>query len=130
MIKNSCHVDDKITKYIEECSLRMAPIQRKLMEHTLTSMMKTDDVMKRQLCSSPDQSQLIQFMARAIGAKTCLEIGCLTGCTAVALALAMPHDGLVITVDETDKHINKDVRNMWKEAGVESKVVRDFKKIK
>ena len=45
-------------------------------------------------------------------AKRCLELGCFTGCTTLALALALPDDGEVVTLDIDDTLIQKEI---WKE---------------
>ena len=61
------------------------------------------------------------MLTRATHAKRVLEIGTRNGLATVALALAVPTDGQVITIDETDKHLGP-VRSIWKEAGIENKV--------
>jgi predicted O-methyltransferase YrrM len=71
------------------------------------------------MMGSPDFVQHFQVLLKAMSAKKCLEIGCFTGATSLALALALPSDGKVVTCDITGKFIRQDI---WKEAGMINKV--------
>jgi predicted O-methyltransferase YrrM len=68
-----------------------------------------------------DQAALLGFLIRLIGARKVLEIGTFTGLSALAMALALPPDGRVITCD-----ISSDWtaigRRYWEEAGVAKKI--------
>jgi predicted O-methyltransferase YrrM len=65
-----------------------------------------------------DQGQLMGLLVRLIGARRCIEVGTYTGYSALAVALALPADGKLITCD-----VNADWagvgRPFWREAGVE-----------
>jgi O-methyltransferase len=91
------------------------PIQKKLMQHTMNVKQPCGS------CSTPEVTQLLQLLIRATNAKTVVEVGCLTGCTTVALAMALPDTGRVITIDRNETCINE-VRPLWREAGVEKKI--------
>jgi caffeoyl-CoA O-methyltransferase len=71
------------------------------------------------MMGSLDCAQHFQVILRAMNARKCLEVGCFTGSTALAIALAIPNDGKVITCDITDKFVRQDIFN---EAGVGHKV--------
>ena len=43
------------------------------------------------------------LLVRLIGARRCLEIGTYTGYSALAVALALPADGLLITCDVSEE---------------------------
>jgi len=69
----------------------------------------------------PDQGQLMALLVKLIGARRCIELGTYTGYSALAVALALPEDGLLITCD-----VNPDWteigRRFWREAGVERRI--------
>lgn len=68
-----------------------------------------------------DQGHLMALLVKLIGARRCIEIGTYTGYSALAVALALPEDGLLIACD-----INAEWtaigRRFWREAGVESRI--------
>jgi caffeoyl-CoA O-methyltransferase len=53
---------------------------------------------------SPIQGKLLQVLAYASGAKKILEIGALAGYSGSWLALALPSDGKLITLEVSEKH--------------------------
>jgi O-methyltransferase len=48
---------------------------------------------------APEQGHLLGFLARLIGARRTLELGTFTGYSALAMALALPEKGRVVTCD-------------------------------
>jgi predicted O-methyltransferase YrrM len=68
-----------------------------------------------------DQGAFMGLMAKAIGAKRCLEIGVFTGYSALSVALALPADGKIVALD-ISKDFTDRARPIWKEAGVEGKI--------
>ncbi|HEX6994884.1 MAG TPA: class I SAM-dependent methyltransferase [Gammaproteobacteria bacterium] len=69
----------------------------------------------------PDQGQLMALLVKLIGARRCIEIGTYTGYSALAVALALPPDGLLITCDVSREWTDIG-RPFWREAGVESRI--------
>ncbi|MBP6015550.1 MAG: O-methyltransferase [Candidatus Promineofilum sp.] len=57
-----------------------------------------------QIAVSPAQGKLLAVLARAMGARTILEIGTLGGYSAICLARALPPDGRLITLEYNPKH--------------------------
>lgn len=53
---------------------------------------------------SPAQGQLLQVLARSIGARRILEIGALAGYSGIWLARALPPDGRLISLEVSEKH--------------------------
>ena len=70
---------------------------------------------------SPEQGHLLGLLVRLIGVRRCLEIGTFTGYSALAIALALPTDGELVTCDisETWTAIG---RPHWQRAGVAGRI--------
>lgn len=64
---------------------------------------------------SPEQAQFMQWLLRIIHAKQVLELGTFTGYSALAMALALPEDGKVITCDINREWTGK-AFPFWEEA--------------
>lgn len=74
-----------------------------------------------QMQIGPDQGQFMQFLVRLIGARRCLEIGTYTGYSSLAVALALPAEGRLLTCDVSEEWTQV-ARRFWREAGVESRI--------
>ena len=61
------------------------------------------------------------FLVELIGARRVLEIGCFTGYSALAMALALPADGLLITLDADAEPVEIG-RRAWRAAGVAERI--------
>ena len=70
---------------------------------------------------APDQGHFMAFLVKALGARRILELGTFTGYSALAMALALPSDGQLITCDVNDAWANTG-RPYWEEAGVANKI--------
>lgn len=53
---------------------------------------------------APNQGKLLHLLARAVGARTILEIGTLGGYSTIWLARALPAGGRLITLEDEPKH--------------------------
>src|ERR1022692_5159846 len=53
---------------------------------------------------SPTQGKFLMLLARAIGARSILEIGTLGGYSAIWLARALPSDGHLVTLERDPRH--------------------------
>ena len=70
---------------------------------------------------NPDSSQFLAFLAKTIGAKRCIEVGTYMGYTSLCLALAIPEEGELITLD-IDKRCYPIALEYWKKAKVNDKI--------
>lgn len=70
---------------------------------------------------SPDQVQFLQFLIRLLSVKDIVEIGCFTGYSALAMAMALPEDGKVITCDDVSKHQDMALL-FWQQAEMAHKI--------
>ena len=69
----------------------------------------------------PDQGRVMALLVKLIGARRCIEIGTYTGYSALAVALALPANGLLVACDISEEWANIG-RPFWREAGVESRI--------
>jgi O-methyltransferase len=70
---------------------------------------------------SPEQGHFLGFLARLIGARRTLELGTYTGYSALAVALALPAKGRVMTCDTNAEWVDIG-RPHWDRAGVADKI--------
>jgi caffeoyl-CoA O-methyltransferase len=70
---------------------------------------------------SPLQGSFFSMLAASIGARRCLEVGVFTGYSALAVALALPEDGLLVACDVSEEWtaIGKP---FWASAGVDGRI--------
>ena len=68
-----------------------------------------------------DQGALMALLVRLIGAKRCLEVGTYTGYSALAVALALPADGKLITCDISAEWTAVG-QKLWRKAGVADRI--------
>jgi predicted O-methyltransferase YrrM len=70
---------------------------------------------------TPDQGHFMAFLLKLLGARRVLELGTFTGYSALAMALALPENGRIITCDINDEWVRIG-RHHWKKAGVDAKI--------
>ena len=71
------------------------------------------------MIGSADAAQFFQMLIKVGNYKRCIEVGTLSGYTSMSMALALPDDGLVVTLDIDDQYVRRDI---WKKAGVDKKI--------
>jgi predicted O-methyltransferase YrrM len=69
----------------------------------------------------PDQAAFFSLLVKAMGARRALEIGTFTGMSALAVATALPADGLLVCCDISETWTSVG-RRYWDEAGVGARV--------
>jgi len=69
----------------------------------------------------PLEGGLLSLLARLMGARQVLEFGTFTGCSSLQLALSLPAEGRVTTL-ERDPGALEIARKYWRLAGVEAKI--------
>ena len=107
-------LDDRLRAYHQAVGLREHPALAALRE-------ATDALPDGSMRSSTEQALLLAFLIELTGATRILEVGCFTGYGTLAMALALPTDGRVITLDANDDWPALG-RKHWEEAGVTSRI--------
>ena len=105
---------DRLHDYVVTQGLREHHVLRELR-------LLTDDLPEASMRSSTEQMQLLAFLIEVLGATRVLEIGCFTGYGALAMALALPPGGRVVTLD-INEHWPAIGRRHWERARVADKI--------
>jgi predicted O-methyltransferase YrrM len=101
-------------EYMLDKSLREHPALEGLRKETAPMQLANMQV-------SPEQAQFMQFLLRMLNAKNVLELGTYTGYSALAMSLALPDDGKLITCDISAEWTSK-AHTFWKEAKQDHKI--------
>jgi len=101
-------------KYLQATSLDEHPVLKALRHHTSSMKLANMQI-------SPVQGQFMQLLIRLIGAKNVLELGTFTGYSALAMALALPNNGKVITCDINTEWTDH-AHPFWQQAQQENKI--------
>jgi predicted O-methyltransferase YrrM len=107
-------LDDKVYRYIFDTFVQEHPVLAKLRILTQQQPMAGMEI-------PPEQGQWLQWLIKLMGAKRILEIGTFTGYSALAMALALPEDGQLITCDINEESTAV-APPFWREAGVAHKI--------
>jgi len=110
MSNKSIGLSDALQDYILEHSSPEPDILRALRDETA-------GMEDRNMQIAPEQGQFMAILAKLMGVKRYLEIGTFTGYSALAVALALPPGGEVITLDLSDEY-TRVARKYWEKAGV------------
>ena len=93
-------INNKIQNYIQNLSQPLHPIQKEVIAYNET----LGDIKRMQI--SVSQCHFLHLMIKTCNAKNILEIGTFTGLSTLSMALALPDEGSIITLDknlETNK---------------------------
>jgi len=102
-------VDRDILEYLRVTSVREAKSLRRLREATNT-------IPESGWEATPEQAQFLALLVQITGASRVLEVGTFTGYTTLAMALALPKDGQLVTLDMVKDYVNVG-QPFWHEAG-------------
>ncbi len=104
----------ELLSYLRQTSLRETDVQRRLRE-------ETSQLRESGWAVVPEQAQFLALLVQISGAKRVLELGTFTGASSLAMAMALPEDGKLVTCDLVEDYTNIAAK-YWKEAGVEHKI--------
>ena len=108
-------INEKLQKYIDNFSLNLNPIQQEIIDYNNS----LGNEKRMQLATS--QCHFLHLIIKTSNIKNVLEIGTFTGLSALSIALALPNDGKVITLDK-NKETNKIAINFFKKTNQDHKI--------
>jgi len=108
------NIDPKLRDYILSVSLRESDAMKSIREKTASH-----PCAKMQI--PPEEAQLLALLVRISGAKRILEIGTFTGYSTLAMAEALPVDGMITAVDKNEEWTSRAKRS-WCDAGVQDRI--------
>ena len=114
MSRTTLPLTERLQEYLLANSLREHPALRQLRDETAR-------LPGAGMQIAPEQGQLMALLLELIGARRVLEIGCFTGYSALAMALALPPDGRLITLEVNAEPIEIG-RRAWRAAGVAERI--------
>ncbi len=106
---------DALEHYIDRVGFR---------EHPSLAACRTEAMTRGNMAAmqiAPEQGAFLQMLVRLLGARRIVEIGTFTGYSAMAMALALPRDGRLVTCDVSDEYLSL-ARGFWREAQVEDRI--------
>jgi predicted O-methyltransferase YrrM len=114
MTARTLQLSGALHRYLLANALRETPIQRALRLRTLR-------MPKANMLLAPEQGQFLQLLLRLTGARRIVEIGTFTGYSALAMALALPRGGRIVSCDQSEEWTSI-ARRYWKAAGVQNRI--------
>jgi caffeoyl-CoA O-methyltransferase len=111
--------DASLNQYAQQMSTDVAPVLAALERETYIKEMQPV------MLSGQLQGRLLQLLCQLSGAKTVLEIGTFTGYAAICLALGLPEDGIVHTI-EIDEERKDIAAKYFALSGMEHKIKAHF----
>jgi len=115
MLKN-LELTQEMLDYITNNTNELHPVQKEILKYNKT----LGGLQRMQI--SETQANFLQLLIKITNVKNCLEIGTFTGFSALSMALALPDDGQVITLDKDEKIIDK-AMNFFKKGKLDKKIL-------
>ncbi len=114
MSNRSIGLSEALHEYLLAHSADEAEILRELRAETAT-------MVERNMQIAPEQGQFMALLAKLLGARRYLEIGTFTGYSALVMAMALPRDGEVVSLDNNPDFI-KIARRYWEKSGFDGRI--------
>ena len=112
---NNIEISKKIEKYINNFSFKLSPVQKEIIDYNNTL------GNKKRMQVAISQCHFLHLIIKISNIKNVIEIGTFTGLSALSIALALPEDGKLITLDK-DKETNKIAVSFFKKAYQDKKI--------
>ena len=108
-------ISEKIEKYINNFSFKLNSVQKEIIDYNNTL------GNEKRMQVSISQCHFLHLIIKISNIKNALEIGTFTGLSALSIALALPDDGKLTTLDK-DKKTNKIAVSFFKKAHQDKKI--------
>ena len=108
-------ITEKLQKYINNFGLKINPVQQEIIDYNNT----LGDVKRMQVAQS--QCHFLHLIIKISNIKNVLEIGTFTGLSALSIALALPDDGKLTSLDKNED-TNKTATEFFKKANQDNKI--------
>ena len=108
-------INNKIQNYIKDLSKSLHPIQNEIIYYNES----LGDIKRMQI--SVSQCYFLELITKISKAKKILEIGTFTGLSTLSLALGLPDDGSLITLDKNIE-TNSKAQSFFKKANLDKKI--------
>lgn len=105
---------EALAAYARKVSLREPSVLARLREETAA-------LEEANMQVGPEQGQFMSLLVELLGVERVLEVGTFTGYSALAMALALPPEGRIVTCDVSDEW-TAIARRYWDEAGVSDRI--------
>tara|TARA_B100000214_G_C23932002_1_gene611212 strand:+ start:294 stop:944 length:651 start_codon:yes stop_codon:yes gene_type:complete len=108
-------INSQIQQYILKFGLKLHKVQEEIIDYNIS----LGKAKRMQVAIS--QTQFLHLLIKILNVKNILEIGTFTGLSTLSMALALPEDGKIITLDK-NKKTNMIAVNFFKKAKQENKI--------
>jgi caffeoyl-CoA O-methyltransferase len=108
-------INIKIQNYIQDLSKELHPVQSEIISYNET----LGDIKRMQIAVS--QCHFLELITKISNAKKILEIGTFTGLSTLSMALGLPNDGNLITLDKNIE-TNLKAQSFFKKANQDKKI--------
>ena len=108
-------ITDNLKKYIYNFGLKLNHVQQEIIDYNES----LGDIKRMQVDTT--QCHFLHLIIKISNIKNVLEIGTFTGLSALSIALALPSDGKLISLDK-NKNTNKVALNFFKKANQDHKI--------
>ena len=109
------NITKQLQDYILKNGLKLHPVQKEIIDHNLS----LGDIKKMQISIS--QCQFLHLIIKISKIKSVLEIGTFTGLSTLSMALALPKEGKIISLDK-NKFTDKIAIKFFKKAKEDHKI--------
>ncbi len=114
MSRRTFVLPQELHDYLVEVGVREPDVLRRLRDETAK-------LPRAHMQIAPEQGAFMAMLVELMGARRCLEIGTFTGYSALAVGLALPEGGEVVTCDVSEEWTAM-ARRYWEEAGVADRI--------
>lgn len=108
-------INNELYHYLLTHSVKEHPVLEKIRLDNL------NDSLSAMMQIAPEQGQFMALLVKLLGAKNIIEVGTSTGYSSLAMALALPDDGHLISCD-INQEAGRKAQQYWQQANVASKI--------